>query len=248
MWGVDEGTWVGVTALAAAATALIYIALGIFAWRQVTEARRLREEQTREARQLQEEQTRPFVVVDLEPVRILFFLVIENIGRTMAQNVVIKFDKPLTSSFRETGKLDEAALFSEPIPFLAPGKRIRVAFDTLPARRETGLPLVYEVMLRYEGPTGREYGERYVLDMGMYAAAAISEKGLPELVGEVEKVRKELGKWTSGIRGLLVHTVDKRREDRRELRWYKAQMPREKGAKALARSLWNRALQRIGDR
>jgi len=233
-WGRDAAAW---TALAAWATVGIYLALGIFAWIQVLQARRLRQEQAR-----------LFVVVDFEPARELFFLVIQNIGRTVARNVVISFDKPLTRSFEGSVELDEAPLFREPIPFLAPGKRIRVAFDTLPRRQERGLPLAYEATLSYEGPTGRKYGkgERYRLDMGMYAGAAGAEKGLPELVDEAEKVRQELTRWRQGTRGLLVRTIDKRRQDRREWHRLHVRTLRREGPKAFARQLWQRALWRLG--
>ena len=48
--------WPALAALAAWATVGIYIVIGLFAWRQVREARKLREEQAR-----------PLVIVDFEP-------------------------------------------------------------------------------------------------------------------------------------------------------------------------------------
>jgi hypothetical protein len=157
--------WAAVAAWAAVATAFIYLGLGIFAWRQLREARRLREEQTRlaresweeqerlaresqaeqarQAQELREEQARPFVIVDFDHVDMLFLLVIENVGRTMARNVIIKFDKPLTTTIERPHELDEAPLFREPIPSLPPGKKLHVPFDTLPARIENDLPLAY---------------------------------------------------------------------------------------------------------
>ena len=63
--------WAAVTAWAAWATIAVYVVLGIFAWLQVLQARRFREEQAR-----------PFVIVDFEP-GFLVYLTVENIGRTM---------------------------------------------------------------------------------------------------------------------------------------------------------------------
>jgi hypothetical protein len=63
--------WAAVTAWAAWATVAVYIGLGIFAWIQVLQARRLREEQAR-----------PFVIVDFEP-GFLVYLTVANLGRTM---------------------------------------------------------------------------------------------------------------------------------------------------------------------
>jgi hypothetical protein len=48
--------WAALTARAAWTTVAVYVVLGIFAWIQVLQARRLREEQAR-----------PFVIVDFEP-------------------------------------------------------------------------------------------------------------------------------------------------------------------------------------
>ena len=145
------------------------------------------------------------MIVDFDHVDMLFLLVIENVGWTMGRNVIIKFDKPLTTTIERPRELDEAALFREPIPSLPPGKKLGVPFDTLPARMENGLPLAYEVTMRYEGPNGRKYGEGegYRLDMGVYDVVYTGPKGLPELVAEVKKIRTELEKWKGGIRGLL---------------------------------------------
>lgn len=186
------------------------------------------------------------MIVDFDHVDMLFLLVIENVGRTMARNVVIKFDKPLTTTIERPRELHEAALFREPIPSLPPGKKLRVPFDTLPARMENGLPLAYEVTLRYEGPSGRKYGEGegYRLDMGVYEVVYAGPKGLPDLVAEVKKIRAEVEKWKGDIRGLLVQTVDQRRQHRIEARRRNVQILRRQGPMALARWLRDRALWR----
>lgn len=73
-------------AFGACGTLVVYVIIAIYAVFQVREARRLREEQAR-----------PWVVVDFEPGWILF-LSIENIGRTVATDVHIRFDPPLAST------------------------------------------------------------------------------------------------------------------------------------------------------
>jgi hypothetical protein len=120
-----KGTdWPAVAALAAWATVGIYIVIGLFAWGQVHEARKLREEQAR-----------PCVIVDFEP-SFLVYLTVENLGRTMARDVSIQFDKPLQTTFEGRSELDESPLFRLPIPTLPPGKKIRVLFDqSLPGWR-----------------------------------------------------------------------------------------------------------------
>ena len=136
--------WAVVTAWAAWATVTIYLALGIFAWVQVLQARKLRTKQAR-----------PFVIVDFE-AGFLVYLTVENIGRTMARDVTIRFDKPLESTLSRPREIDDSPLFREPIPTLPPGKKIRVLFDAYSGRVEAKLPLTYDVMPRYKGPTGKK--------------------------------------------------------------------------------------------
>jgi len=267
--------WGAISAWAAVATVVVYVVLGVFAWRQIREARRLREEQAqlarksqeeqarlareswaeqaRQSRQLQEEQARPFVIVDFEP-GFLIYLVVENIGRTMARNVTITPDKALESTLPDPD-IDETPLFREPIPALPPGKKIRVLFDSAPARLNSDLPRAYEVTVRYEGPFGRIYEpDRYPLDLSMYLGSALPPKGLPQLVEEVEKVRKELAKWTDGIRGLRVNTTDREKQERAQFRHFLTrrfvQSAKEDGivptARTYARDAWRRALARRG--
>jgi hypothetical protein len=227
--------WAAVTAWAAWTTVAVYVLLGIFAWIQVLQARKLREEQAR-----------PFVIVDFEP-GFLVYLTVENLGRTMARDVSIRFDKPLESTLSGPREIDESPLFRESIPTLPPGKKIRVLFDQYAARMKAKLPLTYDVTLRYKGPTGKkEWEHPYRLDLGIYLGSALPPKGLPELVAEVEKIRKELEKWKEDGRGLRVVAVDRHRQQRREWRHHHVHILRREGPKALARSLWDRALWRLG--
>jgi hypothetical protein len=103
--------WSAVAAWAAWATVGIYVVLGLFAWTQVREARKLREEQAR-----------PFVIVDFE-AGFLVYLTVENLGRTMARDVRINFDKPLESTLPGRPDIDESPLFREPIPALPQARR-----------------------------------------------------------------------------------------------------------------------------
>lgn len=225
--------WTAVAAWAACATVGIYIVLGLFAWRQVHEARTLREEQAR-----------PFVIVDFDP-GFLVYLTVENLGRTMAREVSIHFDKPLKSSLPGRSEIDDTPVFREPIPALPPGKKIRVLFDHFDGRRNAGLPLTYDVELRYRGPVGRkEWRDLYRLDLGMYLGSQLPPKGIPELVTEVENLRREIARWRGN--GVRVHTSDQRRQDRIAARQMNAYIFREQGSKALVRSLWEQALRRCG--
>ena len=214
----------------------IYVLIGLFAWRQLHEARKLREEQAR-----------PFVIVDFEP-GFLVYLTVENLGRTMARDVRIDFGKQLQTTLAGHSELDESPLFRQPIPTLPPGKKIRVLFDQFNDRTQAGLPLTYDVEVRYRGPTGGKYWkDTYRLDLGMYLGSALPAKGIPELVSEVENIRKEMERWRgSGGRGLLAQPIDQRRRDKIDNRRMHVRILRQQGPKALAQSLMAQALRRFG--
>lgn len=83
---VWDWTAAGWAAVAAWATFLVAVAAAAFAWRQVLEARKTREDQAQ-----------PFVVVDFEPSkagRIFMDLVVRNTGTTLATNVRMTFNLP----------------------------------------------------------------------------------------------------------------------------------------------------------
>ena len=236
-WGLDTATW---TALAAWTTVGIYIFLGVFAWRQVREARRLREEQAR-----------PFVVVDFE-VGLSIVLTIENLGRTLARDVTIRFDEPIEmSGFLESATpydVNEVRLLREPLPVLPPGKKIRVLFDS-GRRLEMGLPLAFGVTVSYRGPFGRKrFEDRYTLDLGMYAKTLLPPKGVPELVAEVAVLRQEIQRWRGTGRGPVVRTIDERKRDRIDMRRAAVRILRTEGPWAAGRLLRDWTLTRLGVR
>src|SRR2546421_652681 len=154
-------------------------------------------------------------------------------------------NRPLESSPTGAREIDDPPLFREPIPTLPPGKKIRVLFDQFNDRLDAGLPLTYDVELRYRGPVGRnKWSDLYRLDLGIYLGSQLPPKGIPELVTEVENVRKEIERWRDS--GIRVHASDQRRQDRIATRRTNARIFRQQGHRALARWLWDRALRRYG--
>lgn len=220
-------------AAAAWATFVVLVLTAVFARRQVREAARLRREQTR-----------PFVVVQYEFRNVLIQIAIRNLGKTVARNVKIDFDRALQSKQFGDEKFAEMALFREGIPNLAPGQEIRVHFDHFPNRVEAGLPMRYVASVKYDDHEGLPLSpEKFVLDLSPYVQSARVPKGLHELVEAVELLRGELTKWTDGSHGLLVSAVDRKRARRTEERPYRLgrvrRVRREKG--------WVSALQHLLD-
>ena len=191
-------TWTEIGSFAVLVAQLAVLVLAaVFAYRQVREARRLREERIR-----------PIVVLDFDTQNALFFLTLTNFGNTIARNVKITVDPPLRSALDDqTERIAELQMFKDKgIPTLAPGKQIRTLFDIAFQRAaEKGLPDVYVARITYDDQAlQRHFDEEVTLDLGVYwglqrveqADADDIHKRLKELVSEVQK-------WTADGRGLL---------------------------------------------
>ena len=131
---------------AAVATAVVTVGLALLAAQQLRHAARIRDEENR-----------PYVIVDFEFRSFLSLLAIKNIGRTMALRVRINFDKPLTSTVSRPLEIDEARVFNDSIPMIAPGRTISVLFDSFPARASNliDMPMTYAVQLTYQDVRGQ---------------------------------------------------------------------------------------------
>lgn len=176
---LDAVSW---SALAAIVTVFVYVALLIYAVKQVGEARRLREAQAR-----------PFVIVDFEPTSWLLQLVVRNIGQTAAYDVSMTFNPPLDSSLPKPHAWQESSAFTEGIPLLPPHRKIRVAFDSVYGRYEekSSLPMRYDVALTYRGPDRRAkpHRDHYVLDLNVHRGTRLPEAGIPEIAKAVESIK-----------------------------------------------------------
>lgn len=208
---MNSTAWTAVGAIAAAATFFTYVAILIYAVKQVREAQRLRFETER----LRRSQWRPFVVVDVEPGWILY-LTIENIGTTLARNVQFSFTPTLASTVDRPWEFENSPLLRDGVATFPPRKRYRIFFDGIQERLSRGdLPMKYAVRVTYEDDDGNSYDDGYTLDLNAFVNTSPDEKGIPDLVKELETIRKALDKWTDGARGLPVHTQDKDDLDRR---------------------------------
>jgi len=208
----DTATAASVAALAQVATAVVAVAAVIFAWRQVTEARR-----TREA------QAQPFVVVDIEPGRAWMnwlTLVVENVGKTLAKDVRITFDPPLTTTVKDND-LTKSVLLREGIAVLPPGRRIETLFDLSHDRLEQGLPMSYEVSVSFRDYRNRQQESLpYIIDLTyLYDLEPLKENTMHDLVGEVSKLRGELEKFHRHTQGLLVRRPSDVRRSRNDSNW-----------------------------
>jgi hypothetical protein len=186
--------------------------------------------QVREARKLREDQARPFILVDFDinnPP--LIHITIANTGPTMARSVRIEIDPPLESSLDEKGRPDpmaELPVFTNEIPSMAPGKVIRLLFDSFIDResvREKGSDLrdAYRVTVRYRGERGllrqRSYKDTMLLDLGIYRNIQyVDRRTIHDLYGQIKKIADAVGHWGAGA-GTTGVVVVPRKEWRKQL-------------------------------
>jgi hypothetical protein len=188
-------------------TAVVAAVAAVFAWRQVIHAARAREDQIR-----------PFVIVYFDNSRVArtaIMLVIENIGRTIAKNVLFNFDPSLESSDAvKDFKIENSVLIQRGLTTLAPNQRIEGLFDNSVTRFGTALPMEYTVTISYEDTRGGgPWTDSYVLDLSTrYGVGRITEHGLNDVVKQLEAVVTTSNEWSSPHGGLLTWTQPEHRQ------------------------------------
>jgi hypothetical protein len=199
----DANEW---QAIAAVATALLTAGLLGYAVVQVGHAKQLRLDQAR-----------PFVIVDVNFRSIIIELTIENTGATAATDVRVTFDEPPIATKGEPAWLQSTA-FRSGIPMMAPNRRIRWFLDSYVARKEAELPMQITGTVSYAGPSNERYTDRFIVDLLVYAQAAVNEKGVPEMAKALEDMNRRFDKWTGGSNGLLIKSTNHDRAVNRESR------------------------------
>lgn len=203
---------------------LVLVAAALFARRQLNEAKKLREEQIR-----------PFVVLDLtSEERPFFYLSVKNIGSTMARDIRFEFDQMPTSTMGH-GDLERLKMFREGISTLPPGKEIKTLFDSAIQRYPSDLPETYRVTVSYTDPDGeRHYREEMDLDFGLYwNRLSVERKGIHHIHQELERIRKDLSKWSANVgSGIQIATDDdvKRRTAKIEEQWAEPEPEADEGS------------------
>jgi hypothetical protein len=95
---------------------------------------------------------------------------------------------------------------AEGIPSLPPSKKIRTLIDLTNHRGDQGqLRDAYTATATYSSDvTGKTYTDTYQLDIGVYWGRIwVTKKGVHEIYGQLEKIAKEIGKWSPSGGGLL---------------------------------------------
>lgn len=199
-------TWVG--AGAAVATLIVLVVTAVYAAKQFIEAKELRRDQTR-----------PYVVPSIGvEQQILLVFVIENVGKSPAFDVVVDFNPEPESEIHD---LKAVSILKSPIPTMPPEQKFRAYWESsltvFDERNPYEHPMTYEVRVTYKDTRGHSYGpEKYILDFHVFEGQATGPKGVSDLVKAVEELTKEHKKWTDGVRGISVKTINAFRKARRE--------------------------------
>ena len=191
----NEVSWTEVATVGIlAAQLLVLIAAASVAWFQAKEAKRLREDQNR-----------PFVVIDVDFVGTSeLFLYVKNVGTSLARDVKIEVDPPLSSAIDIP--VEKFKMLRDGIATLAPGKELRTFFDQGFRRDESELPLVYRATLTYaDDRRKRHFRESMDLDMEQYMHLHFVERrDIHDVYKQLKEIGKNLAKWNwSGGNGLL---------------------------------------------
>jgi hypothetical protein len=211
-WDWSSSAW-------SALTFVILVLAAVLTWRQVKEAQRVREEQSR-----------PFVLIDFHTFSTVVEFRIKNIGSTLARDVRFLFDQPLETTLADQNwNPADLNIFKTGMPSLAPGKEVTVLFDQFPARIEKGLPLTYRVAVTYTDSRGKNrYEEPIVLDMNMYVGTGgVHQDGLHEIHRQLKDLAADIHRWTDSS-GLKI--VTSRDQARRAEEWRALQAEREADA------------------
>ncbi|HEY3977734.1 MAG TPA: hypothetical protein VGM79_10720, partial [Streptosporangiaceae bacterium] len=196
-----------ITAAASCVQAAVLVGAAVVAVRQVSEARRLREEQAQ-----------PYVVVSLETDAsspFMLNLVIKNIGRTAARNVVVDFDPPLVSSIDKLGdpsRITEWTALTDGIPTLVPGQAMSTMLDSLFQRYSSKdqYPGRTQATVRYaeDHDSNKVYSYNYDLDFNVFFGMHwVGSKSFDDLVKAIEGVQGTMKSWTTD-NGLKAYTKD----------------------------------------
>lgn len=173
-----------------------------------------------EAKRLREAQARPFVMIDFDIKDHLIFLVISNIGKTLARDVKFIVEPALVPT-KEGYAAKDLTIFREGMPILPPGKVIRTVFDSFPEREaRQDLPDRFEVIVRYRGESD-SFEDRIDLDLDLYRnLVSVRRDEIHHVNQTLKKVLDEIKKWRPrGARGLVVMSPrEKRRENERQAR------------------------------
>jgi len=162
------------------ATAVSAIATMVLAW--------LTQNMVNEMRDTREEESRPYIVTYIEFQHDRIYFICKNIGKTMATNVTIKFNKPL---YDMAGlKLGET-LFKKPIKSMPPSYEIKTyignEINIIP--KNIGL---FEISITYTNSKNEQYEEEYKVDFEDFIGMRFTESSEDKIEKHLKEIANKL--------------------------------------------------------
>jgi len=195
-----------ITTIIQAATLIVVIIYTVYTARMTSAARASADaanNTVNEMKEARDQENAPYIVVyfDIPQNKHLIYLVIKNVGKSIATDIKLTFTPSLSSSVF-TG-INDVPLIKNGIPSLPPNYEIRTLFDGVINRfGNATFSMTYTVEVSYTGGLVKERRtSSQTLDLSMfYGLMQVNEKGLNELVKAVEDIAKHSDNINSNLK------------------------------------------------
>lgn len=214
---IDSATQQSILFFVQIASLIFLIIYVVKTWEMASATRKAAEATEKsvlEMRETRDQETAPFIIAyfDVQTEASLIYLVVKNIGRTVATQVKLSFTPELQSS-NDNGLLKEVGFIKNGIESMPPNYEIRTLVDSSPGYfGKNELPLKYNVEITYYG--GIESKQRTAnqqLDLSANKGVSyVRNKTMNNLVDVVEKLTREIREirnFTSDIATALEHGI-----------------------------------------
>jgi len=195
-----------ITTIIQAITLIVVIIYTIYTARMTSAARASADaanNTVKEMKEAREQENAPYIVVyfDIPTNKHLIYLIIKNVGKSIATDVKLTFTPSLSS--RVFKGINDTPLIENGISSLPPNYELRTLFDGVINRfGNADFPMTYLVEVSYTGGLVKERRtSTQTLDLSMfYGLMQVNEKGLNELVKTVEAIAENTGKINGNLK------------------------------------------------
>jgi hypothetical protein len=199
-------------------TLIALIVYVVKTWEMASATRRsaeIAESTLREMRDARDQEVAPYVIVyfDVNMSKNFIYLVIKNIGKTMATNIQVSFDPDLQG--RKFKQYTKHFLVDKTIPSIPPGHEIRAIFDPLLDYLGSKSPLTYSAVITYFGGlTQNERVAQYVLDLTPYKGIMFAKDyDLADVTKALESIAEHQAELIAEIKNLSTVLVEKQKRE-----------------------------------
>lgn len=163
---------------------------------------RAAENTIQEMKAAREEESAPFVVVYFNYIHSRhqsLYLVVENIGKSIARDIKLEFTPPLQVSQFNRDRIENNMLLKNGIKSLVPNYKIPIPFDFLMHYIQANLPMEYTVKVTYWGnPSLPPIVLEYPLDLNHFKYIDfVTETGLSEIDETLRRFESHFSQYSS---------------------------------------------------